>query len=638
MSLVLDDDVYHTGDDVSISGSIDTLVEGEQVTIEVEKPGGTGNTYNETPRSNGNFDKLYSINPSADDGVYTVKVTYDGKSVYTYFIVDSADDQVEVDVEDPTYQVGDEVQISGLVLNPKSGVDTVGIEIRDPHHHDVADPDNADVDSSDDFNYSLHLPSDAEHGRYAVTVTYENDDNDQGFAIFDVEDPDIGGSTEPITAVLSKSTYKPGDPVRITGEVDRKTANIVDIIVRDPDGAKIIDDQATLTSSDTYAFDFTLDTDAAEGQYTVTASYGTDDKVVNFTVSASGTSTLTLKLDKSSYLIGDTITITGKVSKIVKDATVNIVLYKPDATFAGYALYLDPNSDLTYSGTLRIRGDLEVADDYKLTVTYDLEEVSSKFSITGKSTATGDLTVATDKDQYAVGSTVKITGNVAPDLVVEGIRLTIQVYNPDLVPYRIDLVDVEQDGSYSYPLEVGGKLGIEGKYEVTATYNKKVATTTFEFGSGGIPGKPKYILKFEDQSFPIEYLITNGVIKGMFVKVSDSKLVISIDATADGKLTIVLPRNVIDSVEGGVDKKYVVATTDIEAGIGDENPSITESQTNNETRTLVIDYKKGTDLIEISGTSIVPEFGPISAIVLALAMVGIIAATARFSHKFNMFR
>jgi predicted secreted protein with PEFG-CTERM motif len=81
----------------------------------------------------------------------------------------------------------------------------------------------------------------------------------------------------------------------------------------------------------------------------------------------------------------------------------------------------------------------------------------------------------------------------------------------------------------------------------------------------------------------------------------------------------------------------VVATTDIEAGAGG-NANIDESSTSGNTRTVVIDYKKGTDLIEISGTSVVPEFGAISAIVLAIAIVGIIMATARFGNKFNFMR
>jgi predicted secreted protein with PEFG-CTERM motif len=54
------------------------------------------------------------------------------------------------------------------------------------------------------------------------------------------------------------------------------------------------------------------------------------------------------------------------------------------------------------------------------------------------------------------------------------------------------------------------------------------------------------------------------------------------------------------------------------------------------TRELAIDFDAGTQEIEVVGTWIVPEFGAIAAIVLAVAIVGIIVATARYG-KLNSF-
>ncbi|MGI0025667.1 MAG: PEFG-CTERM sorting domain-containing protein, partial [Nitrososphaera sp.] len=99
----------------------------------------------------------------------------------------------------------------------------------------------------------------------------------------------------------------------------------------------------------------------------------------------------------------------------------------------------------------------------------------------------------------------------------------------------------------------------------------------------------------------------------------------------------VLPRHVIDAVEGGLDVKYVVATTDIDTG-SDSTANVIESDASGESRTLVIEYEAGTDLIEILGTKVVPEFGIYSAIILAAAMLGIIAVTARFSNRFRIMQ
>jgi predicted secreted protein with PEFG-CTERM motif len=85
---------------------------------------------------------------------------------------------------------------------------------------------------------------------------------------------------------------------------------------------------------------------------------------------------------------------------------------------------------------------------------------------------------------------------------------------------------------------------------------------------------------------------------------------------------------VIDAVEDGQDIRYMVTTTDLESGEEDEI-TVVEAQTGSTSRTLVIDYPQGTDLIEIQGTQVVPEFGVIAALILAASLVAVIGF-ARF--------
>jgi predicted secreted protein with PEFG-CTERM motif len=139
-----------------------------------------------------------------------------------------------------------------------------------------------------------------------------------------------------------------------------------------------------------------------------------------------------------------------------------------------------------------------------------------------------------------------------------------------------------------------------------------------------------------DKTYPIEYQ-TDGSIKSMFIRAADNKLVVSIDATQDGTLTLVLPRELIDAVESGSDIRFVVSTEDIDTG-AEGTIDIREGTSTGEFRTLVIDYNEGTDLIEIQGTNVVPEFGTISAIVLAIAILSIIAFTAKFSNRLGSYR
>jgi len=48
-----------------------------------------------------------------------------------------------------------------------------------------------------------------------------------------------------------------------------------------------------------------------------------------------------------------------------------------------------------------------------------------------------------------------------------------------------------------------------------------------------------------------------------------------------------------------------------------------------DTRALTIPFEAGSEKIEIIGTQIVPEFGQIAALVLVIAIISIIAVSAR---------
>lgn len=643
------DEPYGRTDEVVISGSIDQVESDEDhVTIKVKKPGSTGITWTTdktltaTLNDDGEFEDSYSISSTAPDGVYTVEVDYNNEKVFSYFIVDEDSDTIAVETDDTLYSGGDEITISGQVENIVNGEEDVMITIVDPINDHILDEEAVTLGegsgvADDEFEFTFEdLASDADHGRYGVIVNYDNEDQ-QGFALFEVEDPDAGSNN--ISADMSDDTYAPGDTVSLSGNIDTKHSGTdLEIVVRDPSNHVVSaygDNSVTVATNGDFDYDFDLADDADEGKYTVTITYGSDDLKLDFTVDADASSTakLTVKLNKASFLAGESITVTGTVPKIVVDEDVNVLVYDKDSGFMGSAAYVTPTSAKTYTATLKLKSDLKVQDGYQVRVDYNGEEVKATFSVTGELTGSDVLSVKTDKPKYDIGSTVKITGQVASGTMVSGMKVLLQVFNPDDAAYRIDPVSVASDGTFSYLMPVGGSLGIPGTYEVKATYNGKQVKTTFDLGSSATA----YNLKAGSKTYQIQYGITSGAIKSMFVQTTDKKLVVAVDATEDGQLTLVLPREVIDAIQEGKDIPFVVATTDIEAGAGG-NANIDESSTNGNTRTVVIDYKKGTDLIEISGTSVVPEFGAISAIVLAIAIVGIIMATARFGNKFNFMR
>lgn len=644
----LDDIEYGQGDDVTITGTIDGANEDEDVDITIHEPGpGSDNADTQISNDDGDFSEVYAISSSADDGVYQVEVEFGTEDpVSTFFYIDENDDNVDFATDASSYAPGDNVEITGTVEDTDTGIDEVEITVIDPTGKEFVSSADVELDNSDEFEYDFDL-DDEFHGRYAIIIEYNDDE--AGWFVIEVEE-DTGNS---ITASLSSTSYEPGDEVEITGKVeDIEPGDDVVITVEDPDGTEIFNDAEAPETDRSFAFNFDLDEDAETGPYKATIEYisSENQKVLTFTVSTgtsgggggtgstSGSSGgLTAKLNKGEFLAGETVTITGVVPTIQEDDPVNISIIGPDGMFVG-AVYPMPGSDKSYSASLRLKSSLEPDEDYNAVISYDNKEVSLYFDITGVSTDGGPLTVKTDKTTYSKGSTVKITGAVSEDLPA-GKKVIIQAENPNGDVYRYDLVTPSSDGSYSYSMVLGGDLEVNGEWIVTAFYEGEESETTFQLGTGstgggGTSGNPKYNLKVDDDIYPIEYEVKSGSveIEEMIINYVKKKLVISVNADEDGELILVLPREVIDAVGGnGSDIRYIVTARD--NAIGDDIIlDVRETETDDEARTLVIDYEAGTDIIEIAGTTIVPEFGALSASILALAVVGMIVITARFGR------
>ena len=119
----------------------------------------------------------------------------------------------------------------------------------------------------------------------------------------------------------------------------------------------------------------------------------------------------------------------------------------------------------------------------------------------------------------------------------------------------------------------------------------------------------------EDLSDQFTASVTSGVIHHIRGNTDDSTLLVHLfGADDDGELKIKLNRDVITPFDDG---SYFVVVE------GQETEFMLMGDT------LHIDYEAGTEKIEIVGSHVVPEFGTIAMIVLAVAIVSIIAITAK---------
>ena len=141
----------------------------------------------------------------------------------------------------------------------------------------------------------------------------------------------------------------------------------------------------------------------------------------------------------------------------------------------------------------------------------------------------------------------------------------------------------------------------------------------------GVAANPvkTYNLGIGNKQYKIPYQITGGKLDTINAQGNNATLVFNISTTSDGKLTLDLPRKIIDSKkQGGIDEGYAVF-------VDGQNANADQIKNNTESRTLSIDFPKGASRIDIAGTHIVPEFDPLSFLILAIAASTIIAACSR---------
>ena len=235
------------------------------------------------------------------------------------------------------------------------------------------------------------------------------------------------------------------------------------------------------------------------------------------------------------------------------------------------------------------------------------------------------IAVTTDKDMYANGETVMISGEVKD--LLKGYQVTLQVFEPRFGnQVALQQFGVGPDKRFSAEITAGGPLWrADGTYTVKVLYGteSRTATTTFEFSGSGVPlPKPTGpTVEVGNTGKMLSYKITGGSVLSVTEDFDAKSLIVRISTTSDGELEITLPRNVIDSKSGNADDDFFVL-------IDGEEVEFEETKTSTD-RTLTIAFPDGAEEIEIIGTFVIPEFGAIAALILAVAIVSIIAISAK---------
>ena len=245
------------------------------------------------------------------------------------------------------------------------------------------------------------------------------------------------------------------------------------------------------------------------------------------------------------------------------------------------------------------------------------------------------ISVQTDDKNYDEGDTIVISGNVTT--VVGETPVTLQLFTEgNLVD--IAQITVAQDGTYSHTVIAEGPLWEKaGDYIVRVLYGEgNIAESEFSY----IPESEiiETANNFEVDAgnhgtFDIEYSIKGGDVKDVEVNSENFSLVVSIDSTDDGTITLDLPREFIGAEkQDGKDEKFIVLISNQNNPNGIEADYV-EAPVHSDHRTITVNFEQGDTNIEIIGTYVVPEFGPI---VMMILLVGIMATVILTRNRFQM--
>ena len=228
---------------------------------------------------------------------------------------------------------------------------------------------------------------------------------------------------------------------------------------------------------------------------------------------------------------------------------------------------------------------------------------------------------------------ISISGEIKNIALGNQLSIVIQAPNGNIV--ALDQITVGSDKQFSTEIKLGGKLmKEEGTYTIKVTQDENNhVTTSFEFGGVSSSNELEELdiiidstvtattVTVQDSNDLMYYEITNGKIINIIPDMDAKSLLIYIETTDNGSITLTIPRSVLDATIDGEDDEFFVLVDGEEVDF--------EEITTSTDRTLTIEFLAGAEQIEIIGTFVIPEFGTIAAMILAVAIISIIAISAK---------
>ena len=226
------------------------------------------------------------------------------------------------------------------------------------------------------------------------------------------------------------------------------------------------------------------------------------------------------------------------------------------------------------------------------------------------------VSVETDKAEYTQGDIIQVQGRVAN--IAPGVPVTLTITSPLNAIVSVAQIDIAADATYEVSFNTAGSVWKHsGTYIIDVNYGSAEKSDSVRIGFTGDVPDDRFMpatcsaeeVMIIDECMPGS--ISGGAITGSSVNEKDKSIVINIDTQDDGTLMVTMT----EEVQSGIHSVWVD---------GEEWDDVIIDGNN-----VTVEFLAGAEVIEIFGAHVIPEFGTIAAMVLAVAIVSIIAVSAR---------
>ena len=248
------------------------------------------------------------------------------------------------------------------------------------------------------------------------------------------------------------------------------------------------------------------------------------------------------------------------------------------------------------------------------------------------------ITVTTDNSAYQQGDIITVSGNI--EKILPGTPVIMQIFF-ERTQVDVAQLDVSKNGKFSTTFVADGPLwSSDGLATLRVAYGSDVTEASFDFFEK--TQMDRFISNYEVTipdagTFDIPYTIKGGTIESISLNQKSLGIDIDLITQSDGYIQLKLYRDYIDSLKGdGSDEVFIIVVKNSQ----NEYPVQTEFrkiETTDEFRSIEVPLKNGDSHMQIIGTFAIPEFATVAQLVLIIAIISIIAITAKTKFRINNF-